>query len=139
MPLSSQSSEPSPQYGKRGRWCIYRIYQKLQREWAIETGITERLYSWDRGVTEVLIEQGIESSIIAHRGGVSQRDAAHIQSLINDHLGTVEGLFGYIKGEEPLAEHFIRGLQAQFTAHQEYTQAVTATGEVIRVTIKRGE
>jgi len=113
--------------------------KKLQREWAIETGIIERLYSWDRGVTEVLIEQGIESSIIAHRGGVSQRDAAHIQSLINDHLGIVEGLFGYIKGEEPLTEHFIRGLQAEFTAHQEYTEAVTATGEVIRVTLKRGE
>ena len=113
--------------------------KRLQREWAIETGIIERLYSWDRGVTEVLIEQGIESSIIAHRGGISQRDADHIQSLINDHLGIVEGLFGYIKGEEPLTEHFIRGLQAQFTAHQEYTEAVTATGEVIRVTLKRGE
>ena len=70
---------------------LQRIYQKLQRQWAIETGIIERLYSWDRGVTEVLIEQGIASSIIAHRGGVSQRDATHIQSLINDHLGIVEG------------------------------------------------
>ena len=28
---------------------------KLQREWAIETGIIQRLYTWDRGVTEVLI------------------------------------------------------------------------------------
>jgi len=113
--------------------------KKLQREWAIETGIIERLYSWDRGVTEVLIEQGIDSSIIAHRGGVTQRDADHIKSLINDHLGIVEGLFGYIKGEEPLTEHFIRGLQAQFTAHQEYTEAVTVTGEVILVTLKKGE
>jgi len=113
--------------------------KKLQREWAIETGIIERLYSWDRGVTEVLIEQGIDSSIIAHRGGVTQRDADHIKSLINDHLDIVEGLFGYIKGEEPLTEHFIRGLQAQFTARQEYTEAVTVTGEVILVTLKKGE
>lgn len=113
--------------------------KKLQREWAIETGIIERLYSWDRGVTEVLIEQGIESSIIAHRGGVSQRDAEHIQALINDHLGIVEGLFGYIKGEEPLTEHFIRGLQAQFTAHQHYTDAVTESGDLIRVTLQKGE
>jgi Fic family protein len=113
--------------------------KKLQREWAIETGIIERLYTWDRGVTEVLIEQGIESSIIAHRGGVSQRDAEHIQALINDHLGIVEGLFGYIKGEEPLTEHFIRGLQAQFTAHQDYTEAVTESGDLIRVTLHKGE
>ena len=113
--------------------------KKLQREWAIETGIIERLYTWDRGVTEALIEQGIESSIIAHRGGVPQRDAEHIQALINDHLHIVEGLFGYIKGEEPLTEHFIRGLQAQFTAHQDYTEAVTESGDLVRVTLQKGE
>lgn len=113
--------------------------KKLQREWAIETGIIERLYTWDRGVTEVLIEQGIESSIISHRGGVSQRDAEHIQTLINDHLGIVEGLFGYIKGEEPLTEHFIRGLQAQFTAHQDYTEALTEAGNIVQVPLQKGE
>lgn len=113
--------------------------KKLQREWAIETGIIERLYTWDRGVTEVLIEQGIESSLISHRGGVSQRDAEHIQALINDHLGIVEGLFGYIKGEEPLTEYFIRGLQAQFTAHQDYTEAITESGDLIQVTLIKGE
>jgi len=113
--------------------------KKLQREWAIETGIIERLYTWDRGVTEVLIEQGIESSLISHRGGVSQRDADHIQSVINDHLGIVEGLFGYIKGEEPLSEYFIRGLQAQFTAHQDYTEAVTESGDLIQVTLQKGK
>ena len=113
--------------------------KKLQREWAIETGIIERLYTWDRGVTEVLIEHGIESSIISHRAGVAQKDAEHIQALINDHLGIVEGLFGYIKGEEPLSEYFIRGLQAQFTAHQDYSDAVTESGDLIRVTLLKGE
>ena len=113
--------------------------KKLQREWAIETGIIERLYSWDRGVTEILIEQGSESSIIVHRGGVSQGSADHIQTLINDHLEIVEGLFGYIKGEAPLTEHFIRGLQAQFTEHQDYTEAVTASGDLIRVALLKGE
>ncbi len=122
-----------------GDGAYKEFIKKLQREWAIETGIIERLYSWDRGVTEVLIEQGIESSIISHRGGVSQRDADHIQTLINDHLGIVEGLFGYIKGEEPLTEHFIRGLQAQFTAHQDYTEAVTESGDLVRVTLLKGE
>lgn len=90
-------------------------------------------------MTEVLIEQGIESSIISHRGGLAQKDAEHIQTLINDHLGIVEGLFGYIKGEEPLSEYFIRGLQAQFTAHQDYTDAVTESGNLVRVTLQKGE
>ncbi|MGH8551650.1 MAG: Fic family protein, partial [Methylococcales bacterium] len=113
--------------------------KKLQREWAIETGIIERLYTWDRGVTEVLIEQGIESSIISHRAGVSKKDAEHIQALIKDHLGIVEGLFSYIKGDEPLSEYFIRGLQAQFTAHQDYTEAVTESGDLVQVRLLKGE
>ncbi len=113
--------------------------KKLQREWAIETGIIERLYTWDRGVTEVLIEQGIESSIISHQGGIDQKDAEHIQAIIGDHLEIVEGLFGYIKGEEPLTEYFIRGLQAQFTENQHFTEAITASGERIQVTLLKGE
>ncbi len=113
--------------------------KKLQREWAIETGIIERLYTWDRGVTEVLIEQGIEASIISHKGGIPRQDAEHIQSVIHDHLGIVEGLFSYIKGDEPLTEYFIRGLQAQFTAHQDHTEAVTDTGQVIKVSLLKGE
>lgn len=121
-----------------GNGAYKEFIKKLQREWAIETGIIERLYTWDRGVTEVLIEQGIESSIIAHRGGLAKKDAEHIQLLINDHLGIVEELFGYIKGDEPLSEHFIRGLQAQFTAHQDYTEAVTESGNLVRVTLLKG-
>lgn len=118
----------------------YREFlKKLQREWAIETGIIERLYTWDRGVTEILIEQGIEASIISHKGGVSRQDAEHIQAVIQDHLGIVEGLFAYIKGDEPLTEHFIRGLQAQFTANQDYTDALTESGLVVKVPLLKGE
>ncbi len=54
-------------------------------------------------------------------------------------MGIVEGLFGYIKGEEPLTEAFIRGLQAQFTEHQDYTEAVTESGALIRVTLQKGQ
>ncbi len=113
--------------------------KKMKREWAIETGIIERLYTWDRGVTEMLIEQGIEASIISHSGGIPRDEAEHIQIVINDHLGIVEGLFAYIKGKEPLSEYFIRGLQAQFTAHQDYTDAMTPTGNIIQVQLKKGE
>jgi Fic family protein len=113
--------------------------KKLQREWAIETGIIERLYTWDRGVTEVLIQQGIESSIIAHRGGIPQGQAEHIQALINDHLDIVEGLFDVIKGEAPLTEHFIRGLQAQFTDHQDHVDAITEAGVRVRVALEKGK
>jgi prophage maintenance system killer protein len=119
--------------------AFHDFLKKLQREWAIETGIIERLYNWDRGVTEVLIEQGIESSLIAHYSGMSRDQADHVKKIIDDQLGIVEGLFSFVKGEQPLTEHFIRGLQAQFTEHQDYTEALTADGHVIRVAIEKGK
>lgn len=112
--------------------------KKLQREWAIETGIIERLYTWDRGVTEVLIEQGIEASLIAHRGGVGRDDAENISSVIKDQYHVVEGLFAFVKGENPLSEHYIRTLHAEFTAHQEYSEAHSEDGRKLRVTLLKG-
>ena len=35
---------------------------RLAREWSIETGIIEGIYSLDRGTTQTLIERGISSS-----------------------------------------------------------------------------
>lgn len=113
--------------------------RRLQREWAIETGIIERLYTWDRGVTEVLIEQGIEASIISHRSGIPREEAEDIKVIIHDHLGIVEWLFDFVKGEFPLTQHFIRGLQAQFTAHQDFTEAVTESGDLVQIPLIKGD
>jgi hypothetical protein len=40
--------------------------EQLRREIAIETGIIERLYTIDRGITRLLIEQGINEALIPH-------------------------------------------------------------------------
>lgn len=111
---------------------------RLEREWAVETGILERLYTWDRGVTEVLIERGIDASIIAHRSGLKPEMARNVTDLIQDQLEIVEGLFEVVKGDRPLIEHFIRGLQTQFTAHQETTEALGDDGRRVQVSIRRG-
>ncbi len=97
----------------------------MQREWAIETGIIERLYTWDRGVTEVLIEQGIDSSIISHNSGINRDEAENISKIINDQESIVECLFTFVKGEQPFSEHYIRSMHVQFTAHQNFTEAMT--------------
>ena len=113
--------------------------KKLQREWAVETGIIERLYNWERGVTEVLIEQGIDSALIAYHGRLHPDKAIDVTNLINDQREIVEELFSFVKEERPLTEHFIRGMHAQFTTHQEYTDAMTPDGKTIRVPLLRGE
>lgn len=111
--------------------------KKLQREWAIETGIIERLYTWDRGVTEVLIEQGIDASIIAHRGGLAESEARNIHAMITDHYEIVDGLFDYVKGDADITEVFIRGLHQQFTRHQDYTEGLSEHG-LVRIALEKG-
>ncbi|MHC5916392.1 MAG: hypothetical protein ACYTXE_36650 [Nostoc sp.] len=98
---------------------LQQFLKRLQREWAIETGIIERLYTWDRGVTEVLIEQGIESDLIAHNARISKLEAEHYKDLIKDQESIIEGLFQFINGNQPLSEYSIRSMHAQFTDHQD--------------------
>jgi Fic family protein len=112
--------------------------KKLQREWAIETGIIERLYTWDRGVTQALIEHGIDSTLIAHQSGLKREEAVNVSNIINDQLSIVEGLFAFVKGEQPFTEHYIRGIQAQFTAHQDYTAALTSSGNLVNIPLQKG-
>lgn len=118
--------------------AYHDFLRKLQREWAIETGIIERLYTWDRGITEVLIEQGIDSTLIAHRGGLHRNQAEHVKDIIDDQLATIDSVFAFVKNEQSLTEHFIRSLHAQFTAHQDYTDAKTIDGKTVRITLRKG-
>ena len=52
--------------------------EKLRREWAIETGLIERVYEFDRGVTEILIEHGIDAALIPHGAGPTPETVASI-------------------------------------------------------------
>ncbi|MBI4862915.1 MAG: Fic family protein [Candidatus Riflebacteria bacterium] len=113
--------------------------KRLRREWAIETGIIERLYQWDRGVTEVLIIHGIDATVIAHRTGLPREKASNIANLIEDQLATVEGLFQFVKDERSLSEHYIRSLHQQLTAHQDTVDAMTTDGKLITVPLLKGE
>ena len=61
---------------------------RLNREWAIETGIIERIYTLDEGTTRLMIEQGIDASLIAHDD--NGRSPELIAGIIRDHQEAVE-------------------------------------------------
>jgi hypothetical protein len=72
---------------------------RLCREIAIETGIIERLYTLDRGITRLLIEQGINEALIPH--GATDRPIKQVVSLIQDQEAAIEGLFDLWAVKEP--------------------------------------
>jgi len=110
---------------------------KLRREWAIETGIIENLYSIDRGVTQTLIEKGIEASLIPY--GTTDKPVERILPMLKDQQEVVEGLFDFVAQRRELSTSYIKQLHQVFTRHQETTTAVDALGRVVDVALLRGE
>src|SRR5215467_2915716 len=73
--------------------------QQLAREWSIETGQIEGVYQLDRGITQTLIEKGINADLIGSQPG--QKPPELIAAIIQDHAHVLEGLFQFVKGERP--------------------------------------
>ncbi|MCY4622275.1 MAG: Fic family protein [bacterium] len=110
--------------------------ERLAREWAIETGILEGLYTLDRGITRLLIEQGIDESLISHDAtdGLPGKVAAHI----HDQKEAVDWLFKFVKSERPFSESFIKELHALITRSQETATGIDTLGRRVEVPLVRG-
>lgn len=111
--------------------------ERLCREWAIETGILERLYSIDRGITVSLIEKGIEAALMPH--GTTDRPAEEIVAMIRDHQGALEGLFEFVKGGRKLTTSYIKELHAALTQHQHTVTVINSLGIKAETAALRGE
>jgi len=62
-----------------------------------------------------LIEQGIKAELISHTD--TDRDPAEVAAIIQDHLGAVESLFDFVKGNRDLTVGYIRELHAILMQH----------------------
>ena len=111
--------------------------EQLQREWAIETGVIERLYSLDRGVTQLLIERGIDATLIPRQS--TDRPPEIVAAMIKDHETAVEFLFAFVKQERRLSTSYIKELHALLTRHQSTAMAVDSLGRLVEVLLVRGD
>jgi Fic family protein len=111
--------------------------ERMRREIAIETGIIERLYTLDRGITQLLIEHGLDEALIPH--GASDQPANTVIAMIRDQEAAVEGLFDFVTGRRALNTSYIKELHALLTRHQPTIQGVTETGDPVTVPLLRGD
>jgi Fic family protein len=109
---------------------------QLQREWAIETGIIEQIYTLDRGTTQLLIERGIDASLISRDS--TDKDPGHVARIVQDHADTLEALFAFIKGQRNLTTGYIKELHAALLLHQETITAVDRFGREFEKRLERG-
>jgi hypothetical protein len=84
--------------------------KRLWREWSIETGIIENVYTLDRGVTKTLIAKGIDAALIPN--GATNQDRARVARIIQDHYDTVGGMFDFAGGTRQLSTMYVKELNA---------------------------
>lgn len=116
---------------------LKQFNERLGREWAIETGIIENLYSIDRGITQLLIERGIEASLIPH--GTTDRPPELIVPILKDQEDVLEGLFDFVAQRRDLSTSYIKELHQALTQHQDTVQAINGLGRRFDAPLIRGD
>ena len=111
--------------------------RRLRREWAIETGLIERIYTLDRGTTEILVERGLQENLIA--ASATNRDPALVSDILRDHAMALDGLFDFIKRDRELSTSFIKELHAVLLAHQDTASARNTFGRRVEMPLAKGE
>lgn len=108
---------------------------RLKREWAIETGLIERLYTLDRGITQLMIEQGVNAALIPHR---SNQEPESTAAIIGDQQDAIESVFSFVKGDRTLSTSYIKELHSLFTRHQPTAEGRDQFGKTVRIPLIRG-
>lgn len=127
-------------------WCEHRersghqeayvqFEERLKREWAVETGLIERLYTLDRGITQLLVEQGIRAGLIPLGHGTDPHRTA---AIINDQKAAIESLIDFAETERPLSTSYIKELHALTTRHQTTVEVLDFLGRRRSVPLIRG-
>lgn len=104
------------------------------RRHAIETGIIEKLYDIDWGVTEELVAEGLTLDVAERDGEVSEETLA----TINAQLDGLNLLISYVRENRPFSTSFLRELHASITATQQTYEARDQFGGTVHVPLERG-
>lgn len=104
---------------------------ELKREHAIETGIVERMYDLEKGITETFIKKGFVESYISHND--TNVPIPKLLAHLSDHLDAVDFVFDVVKENRELTIGFIKELHALVTRNQEYAEGRDQFGNKTKI------
>jgi Fic family protein len=117
--------------------ALQTFNEQLYRRWAIETGILERLYSLDRGVTQILVERGLDVSLIDH--SATDVPPEELVRVLRDHREAVQYVMNYVMGESDLSLHFIRSIHQILTRHQTHVDGLDQFNRPVQIELLHGD
>ena len=115
---------------------VHDFNESITREWAIETGVIERLYTLDRGTTQLLIERGINASLIA--SDATDQPPELVAGMIQDHADAAAWLFDAVTDERPLSTSLMKQLHQLMTRKQQFATGFDQFGNRIDIPLRHG-
>jgi Fic family protein len=105
---------------------------RLNRTWAIETGVIEGAYAISEGATTVLIQRGLDAALISHED-TGNDEPSKVVRTIQDQLDAIQGLYQFVAMGRELGTSYIRELHRVLMNHQRTYQARDQFGnQVVR-------
>ena len=132
--LEREWHEQKDQIRSKAAFAQFEI--ELTREWAIETGLIERLYTFSEEVTKNLVQKGIVAKFIPTN---EQQDSKLVELIIKDQKSALDDLFEFVAREREFSTSYIKELHSLITRHQETYAARDQFGRPIEVRLRRGE
>lgn len=111
--------------------------ERLKRSWSIETGIIERVYTIDRGTTQLLIEHGLNPDLISR--GSTDKSPEEVVHFLRDHASVYDGLMDFVAQNRRLTPGYIKELHAALMRSQKYVSAIDESGRPVEIELKKGD
>jgi len=108
------SSWSAQQSALRGTAELGEFEQQLRNEWAVETGIVEGLYALPRPVSERLIREGVDASILAASG---VKEPELLAGMVADQLFALRRIEQMAADPRGISTSDIKELHALITLH----------------------
>jgi hypothetical protein len=110
--------------------------ERRLRRHAIETGIIERLYELDWGVTEALVAEGLSSEVASQYGGIND----DVLRVIRSQYDALDYVTALVAGDDDgLSVTTIRRLHQLITRHQDTYEATDMFGTTVMAPLHHGE
>lgn len=105
------------------------------RKQAIETGILERLYDLDWGLTENLVAEGLTKDVVFRSG---QDISDGVLATIQAQLDGLELVIEFVRDDRVLSSSFIKELHALITSTQDAYDATDSLGRNVKTKLNHG-
>ena len=115
---------------------IRKFQEELALHWAIETGLIERLYTADRGITVQIAKAGLEALGQFHARGKISWDA---RALITDQREALEMVMDVVGGRRDLTTSYLKELHQRLTLSQQTCEALDPFGNSVQVDLLKGQ